>query len=95
MNIRRIVLDVAKGLNRPTLVELANVIGKVKGVDAVNISVNEMDMETMGLMITVEGDGIDSDLLIKEIDEIGCAVHSIDEVAAGKRLIESARKDYA
>ncbi len=95
MNLRRIVLDVAKGLNRPTLVELANAIGKIKGVDAVNISVNEMDMETMGLIITVEGDGIDSESLIKEIDEIGCAVHSIDEVVAGKRLIESARKDYA
>jgi hypothetical protein len=95
MNLRRIVLDVAKGLNRPTLVELANAIGKIKGVDAVNISVNEMDMETMGLIITVEGDGIDSESLIKEIDEIGCAVHSIDEVAAGKRLIESARKDFA
>ena len=49
----------------------------------------------MGLIITVEGDGIDSESLIKEIDEIGCAVHSIDEVAAGKRLIESARKDFA
>ena len=89
MNIRRIVLDVAKGLNKPTLVEVANAIGKVKGVDAVNLSVNEMDMETMGIIVTVEGDGIDSELLISTIEEIGCAVHSIDEVAAGKRLINS------
>lgn len=89
MNIRRIVLDVAKGLNKPTLVEVANEIGKVKGIEAVNLSVNEMDMETMGIIITVEGDGIDSEELISSIEEIGCAVHSIDEVAAGKRLINS------
>ncbi|MFG1416142.1 MAG: DUF211 domain-containing protein [Thermoplasmataceae archaeon] len=89
MNIRRIVLDVAKGLNKPTLVEVADAIGKVKGVEAVNLSVNEMDMETMGIIITVEGDGIDSSLLLTTIEEIGCAVHSIDEVAAGKRLINS------
>ena len=89
MNIRRIVLDVAKGLNKPTLVEVADAIGKVKGVEAVNLSVDEMDMETMGIIITVEGDGIDSALLITTIEDIGCAVHSIDEIAAGKRLINS------
>jgi hypothetical protein len=93
MNIRRIVLDVAKGLNKPTLVEVADAIGKVKGVEAVNISVNEMDMETMGIITTVEGDSIDAALLIATIEEIGCAVHSIDEVAAGKRLINSAIRE--
>ncbi len=93
MNIRRIVLDVAKGLNKPTLVEVADAIGKVKGIDAVNLSVNEMDMETMGIIVTVEGDGIDSEKLLSSIEEIGCAVHSIDEVAAGKRLINSITRD--
>jgi hypothetical protein len=95
MNIRRIVLDVAKGLNKPTLVEVADAIGKVKGVEAVNLSVNEMDMETMGIIITVEGDGIDSASLMTAIDDVGCAVHSIDEVAAGKRLINSVIREIS
>lgn len=92
MNLRRIVLDVAKGLSKPTFVELVDGIGTVKGVDAVNISVNEMDMETMGVIITVEGDGIDSAMLLEVIEDLGCAVHSIDEVAAGKRLINAYRR---
>ncbi len=93
MNLRKIVLDVAKGLNRPTLVELANTIGEVSGVESVNIVVNEMDMETMGLIVTVEGDGIDSDTLLSEIEENGCVVHSIDEVAAGRKIIGSPIKE--
>lgn len=92
MNLRRIVLDVAKGLSKPSFMELVDGIGRVKGVDAVNISVDEMDMETMGVIITVEGDGIDADILLSEIEELGCAVHSIDEVAAGKRLINANRR---
>ena len=48
LNIRRVILDVGKGLNRPTLVDLSEAIISVKGVDAVNISVTEIDMETMG-----------------------------------------------
>ncbi|MCL5668128.1 MAG: hypothetical protein M1593_03800, partial [Candidatus Thermoplasmatota archaeon] len=55
MNIRRIVLDVGKSLSRPTFVELLNAIDTVPGVEAVNASVTEMDMETMGISITVEG----------------------------------------
>ena len=45
MNLRRILLDVDKGLNRPTLTELAGSIEDVPGVDAVKITVTEMDME--------------------------------------------------
>ena len=55
MTVRRVILDVDKALNRPTLLELASAIEKVQGVEAVNVSVTEMDMETMGTIITVEG----------------------------------------
>ncbi len=91
MNIRRIVLDVGKSLARPTFVELLNAIDTVPGVEAVNASVTEMDMETMGISITVEGNNIDYDELIDKIERSGSAVHSVDQIAIGKRLIENIR----
>ena len=91
MNIRRIVLDVGKSLSRPTFVELLNAIDTVPGVEAVNASVTEMDMETMGISITVEGNNIDYDELIDKIERSGSAVHSVDQIAIGKRLIENIR----
>ncbi len=91
MNVRRVVLDVDKSLNRPTLIELAEAIEEVPGVEALNISVTEMDMETMGTNITVEGTNIDFEKLIDTIERTGAAIHSVDEIAVGRRLTESVR----
>lgn len=93
MNVRRVVLDVDKSLNRPTLLELSLAIEKVPGVDAVNVSVTEMDMETMATIITVEGTAIDFNILIGNIEETGAVIHSVDEIAVGKKLIESIRRN--
>ncbi|MCL4327917.1 MAG: DUF211 domain-containing protein [Candidatus Thermoplasmatota archaeon] len=93
MNFRRIVLDVDKTLNRPTLMELASAIEKVQGVEAVNISVTEIDMETMGTIIVVEGTKINVDQLLSVIEDTGSVVHSIDEVASGSRLIENVKRN--
>lgn len=91
MNVRRVVLDVDKSLNRPTLIELAEAIEAVPGVEALNISVTEMDMETMGTNITVEGTNIEFEKLIDTIERTGAAIHSVDEIAVGRRLTESVR----
>jgi hypothetical protein len=93
MTVRRVILDVDKALNRPTLLELASAIEKVQGVEAVNVSVTEMDMETMATIITVEGNGIDFSDLINSIEETGSVIHSVDEIVVGKRIIESIRRD--
>ncbi|MCL5881332.1 MAG: DUF211 domain-containing protein [Candidatus Thermoplasmatota archaeon] len=93
MTVRRVILDVDKALSRPTLLELASAIEKVQGVEAVNVSVTEMDMETMGTIITVEGNGIDFSELINSIEETGSVIHSVDEIVVGKRIIESIRRD--
>ncbi len=91
MNVRRVVLDVDKSLNRPTLIELAEAIEEVPGVEALNISVTEMDMETMGTNITIEGTNIDFEKLIDTVERTGAAIHSVDEIAVGRRLAESVR----
>ncbi len=87
--IKRLVLDVLK-LHNPSVIELANVIGNLDGVDGVNISLYEVDQKTENVKITVEGDRLDFDRIKNTIEDSGASVHSIDEVASGKRLVEEA-----
>lgn len=63
------------------------------GVEGVNISVTDMDVETMGLMIIIEGTSLNFDDIRKMLEEEGCAIHSIDEVVSGNRIIEGKVKD--
>ena len=86
--IRRLGLDVDKVIDRPEMVDLARALASVKGVSAVNITVNEIDIETVGTVITVEGDDIDTDALFVAIEKAGAVLHSIDEVVAGDRIID-------
>lgn len=88
MNIRRLVLDVDKAVRRPELIEIAEAIEEVAGVEGVNITVTEIDIETIGTNVTVEGAHIDHAGLVRAIESTGAVVHSIDELVAGERLIE-------
>jgi hypothetical protein len=92
MNIKRLVLDVDKTTGRPTLVELAQAIEPVKGIEGFNIAVTEIDAETVGTEVTVEGDDIDYKQLVDQIEASGAVVHGIDEIAGGSRLIENVKR---
>jgi len=92
MNIRRLVLDVDKTVARPTLIELAQAIEPVAGVFGFNIAVTEIDIETVGTEITVEGEEIDYEQLVDAIESSGAVVHGVDEIAAGSRLIENVKR---
>jgi len=84
-------LDVLKPIKGISIVELSERISSLRGVDGVNITVTDMDVETMGLMIVVEGEDINFDSVKKLLDDSGCAIHSIDEVSSGNRLVEGKR----
>lgn len=88
MNIRRLQLDVDKAISRPDLLDLAEAIDAVRGVEAVNITVTDIDVETIGTEVTVEGDNIDVRELFKAIEKAGAALHSIDEIVVGDRIVE-------
>ena len=88
MNIRRLLLDVGKAVERPSVLEIAEVIEKVPGVDGANITVNDIDAETIGMEITVEGEHIDYSELEEAITKVGAALHSVDEVVVGNRTVE-------
>ena len=96
MKIRRMVLDVDKAIARPAIVDLVQRIDEVSGVQAVNVTVTEIDIETVGMNVTVEGDGIDHAALLTAIESAGAVVtKSIppESVAVGvpARVIKSRR----
>jgi len=85
--LKRIVLDVDVP-SKISLIELAESILHVRGVRAVNITVEETDVEVLGLVIIVEGDDIDFDELRKTIEHLGAAIRGVDQVVAGDYIIE-------
>lgn len=87
MNIRQLLLDVDKAVARPSLLEIAEAIDKCHGVEAVNITVGEIDIETVGMNVSIEGENMEYDEIVKAIESTGAVVHSLDEIAVGQRII--------
>ena len=87
--IRRLVLDVLKPYE-PSIVVLASQLSELPGIEAVNISIYEIDRKVENAKITLEGSDIIYEDVQRVIEENGGAVHSIDEVVAGKIIIEDA-----
>lgn len=88
-NIRRLVLDTLKP-HEPSIIALATELSDLEGVGAVNISIYEMDRKVENAKITIEGEDISYESVTQVIEDMGGAIHSIDEVVAGKRIIDDA-----
>ena len=84
--IRRIVLDVLKP-HDPSIIELAQRLASLPGVDGVNISIYEVDRKVENAKITLEGADLTYSFIVGIIDDAGGTVHSIDEAVAGKVVI--------
>jgi len=85
--IRRLVLDVLKP-HEPTNIEVASAIGDLQDVDGVNLSLYEVDQQTENVKITVEGTNVNYNLVLQTIENLGGVVHSVDEIIAGKKIVE-------
>jgi len=86
--IRRLVLDVDKAIQAPSLLEIAYAIQSCSGVEACNITVSEVDIQTVGTNVTIEGTALDYDEIVCAIENTGAVVHGLDQIAAGDRIIE-------
>ena len=87
--IRRLVLDTLKP-HEPSIIQQADRLSELEGVSAVNISIYEIDHRVENAKITIEGDNISYPQVLELIQEMGGTVHSIDEVVAGKTIIDDA-----
>jgi len=87
--VRRLVLDTLKP-HEPSIVEMAEELSSLEGVSAVNISIYEIDRKVENAKITIEGENLSYSRVLEVIEEMGGVVHSIDEVVAGKKIIDDA-----
>ena len=87
--VRRLVLDTLKP-HEPNIIELAQQISELTGVDSVNISIYEIDRKVENAKITIEGMDIQYDEVAILIRELGGTIHSIDEAVAGQSIIDDA-----
>ena len=85
--IRRLVLDVLKPHN-PGVVELSEELSHLEGVEGVNIIIYEIDQKVENAKVVIAGANIDFERIKKKLEEMGATIHSVDEVAAGKRIVE-------
>ncbi len=85
--IRRLVLDVLKP-HKPSVVEVSEALSHLNGVEGVNIIINEIDQQVENAKIIVAGISINYEEIRSKLQEFGATIHSIDEVAAGKRIVE-------
>jgi hypothetical protein len=88
--IRRLVLDVLKP-HKPSVVELSEVLSHLEGVEGVNIIIYEIDQQVENAKVIIAGTAIDFEDIKEKLEEMGSTIHSVDEVAAGKRIVEEVR----
>jgi hypothetical protein len=88
--IRRLVLDVLKPHN-PSVVELSEALSHLEGVEGVNIIIYEIDQKVENAKVIIAGSSIDFEMIKKKLEEMGATIHSVDEVAAGKRIVEEVK----
>jgi hypothetical protein len=85
--IRRLVLDVLKP-HRPSVVEVSEALSHLQGVEGVNIIMNEIDQQVENAKIIIAGNPLNFEEIKSKLKELGATIHSVDEVAAGKKIIE-------
>lgn len=88
--IRLLVLDVLKP-HTPSIIQFADKLSDIEGVDGVDTSIIEMDKEVETVKITIAGKHVPYDKIRSVIEEMGGSVHSIDKVSAGLKLVQEAK----
>ena len=88
LKIRRLALDVDQRGRQAALVEMAETITACSGVEAVNITITSMDVGTVGMDVTIEGQFLDYGELVKAVEERGAVVLRVGHIACGERSVE-------
>jgi len=83
VTIKYLVLDVLKP-HEPPLPDFASKICVLKNIKKVNVSLIEFDERTESLKVIIEGSAIDFESLKEHMNDIGGAIHSVDQVIVEK-----------
>jgi len=91
MQLRRLVLDVLIP-HEPSVLEYAERISGLQGVEGLTLYVSAMDERTRTVEVTIEGESLTFESIKEVVEELGGSVHSIDEVSAGARVVTRGRR---
>jgi hypothetical protein len=58
------------------------------GIEGVNVTLMEIDKETENIKVTIQGSELNFEEISQAIEQYGGSIHSIDEVVAGKTMVE-------
>jgi len=75
-------LDTVKPIKGPSIVDVAKELSDSPGVSRVLIKVDEVDVGTITMTITVYGEDVDFDKVKETLESLGVVIHSIDEAEA-------------
>ncbi|MEZ0247918.1 MAG: DUF211 domain-containing protein [Thermoproteus sp.] len=91
--VRRVVIDAAIPTKNISIVDVAKSLYEARGVKAVRVTVDDVDVDVLGLMIVIEGEGIDVKEVQEAIEKVGGVVHSLDEVVVGEYIPQTIDTD--
>jgi uncharacterized protein len=83
----RIVLDILKP-HEPNIPYFAIFLSELSGVEGVNITLMEIDKETENIKVTMQGSDLNFEEITDAIERYGGSIHSVDEVVAGRKIVE-------
>lgn len=84
--IKRLVVDVLIPNNLP-IEELSLKLSELKGIDGVDILIQEVERKVQASKITIEGDHIDFEGVKAAFNQMGASLQSVDRVTTGKRIV--------
>ncbi|MEF8779454.1 MAG: DUF211 domain-containing protein [Haloferacaceae archaeon] len=84
--VRRLVIDVLKP-HDPPLLEFTALVAETETVAGVTSSLIELDQEVQNVKLTFEGEDVDFAAIEETIENLGGAVHSVDQVACGEYVV--------
>jgi hypothetical protein len=88
VTIKRIVIDVLIPYD-PDIMIYAEKISELDKTLGVNVHVQEHDEKTKTVEMTIEGEALPFEDIKKVIEDLGGSIHSIDQVSAGSKIVES------
>lgn len=92
MKIKRLVLDVLKP-HEPGVIKYADDITELDGIEGLTLNVMEIDNKTQSVEISVEGPDVPYEGIRDVIENLGGAIHSVDQVSAGDRIVKTTGKE--
>jgi hypothetical protein len=84
--LKKLVLDVLIPFEVPKI-DFTTRLSNIKGVEGVDVLIQEVERKVETAKITLEGDNINFDEVKDILEKTGTSLQSIDRITCGKRIV--------